>query len=127
MHIVILRRYQMADIYISRKMDKGTINISEDVVASLVRSAVVETDGVAELANAIGYEDAEAGTRRIIRGVKVRFKEEAIFADAAITVKYGVKILDVARKVQENVLAAIQTSTGFEEASVNVHVAGVAF
>ena len=117
----------MADIYISRKMDKGTINISEDVVASLVRSAVVETEGVAELASAVGYEDAEAGTRRNIRGVKVRFKEEKIVADAAITVKYGVKILDVAKKVQENALSAIQTSTGFEEASVNVHVAGVAF
>ena len=117
----------MSETYISCREEKGSINISEDVVASLVRSAVVETEGVAELANAIGYEDAEAGTRKIIRGVKVRFKEESIFADAAITVKYGVKILDVARKVQENVLAAIQTSTGFEEASVNVHVAGVAF
>lgn len=117
----------MADSYISRKMDKGTINISEDVVASLVRTAVTETDGVAELANAVGYEDAEAGAKRNIRGVKVRFKEDRIMADAAITVRYGGNILEIAKKVQENALAAIQTSTGFEEASVNVHVAGVAF
>ena len=117
----------MADTYISRKMDKGTINISEDVVASLVRSAVVETDGVAELATAVTSEDVEAGTRKSIRGVKVRFKDDVILADTAITVKYGGNILDIAKKVQENALAAIQTSTGFEDASVNVHVAGVAF
>ena len=117
----------MADTYISRKMDKGTINISEDVVASLVRSAVAETDGVAELATAITSEDVEAGARKSIRGVKVRFKDDVILADAAITVKYGGNILDIAKKVQENALAAIQTSTGFEDASVNVHVAGVAF
>jgi uncharacterized alkaline shock family protein YloU len=117
----------MADTYISRKMDKGTINISEDVVASLVRSAVVETDGVAELATAVTSEDVEAGARKSIRGVKVRFKDDVILADAAITVKYGGNILDIAKKVQENALAAIQTSTGFEDASVNVHVAGVAF
>ena len=117
----------MADLYISRKMDKGTINISEDVVASLVRSAVVETEGVAELANAVSFDDAETGTKKSIRGVKVRFKEEVILADVAITVKYGGNILDDAKKVQENALAAIQTSTGFEDASVNVHVAGVAF
>ncbi|MBQ8076117.1 MAG: Asp23/Gls24 family envelope stress response protein [Oscillospiraceae bacterium] len=117
----------MADSYISRKMDKGTINISEDVVASLVRSAVTETDGVAELASTVGYEDAESGTRKAIKGVKVRFKDEEICADAVITVKYGGSILDVAKKVQENALSAIQTSTGFEDASVNVHVAGVAF
>ena len=117
----------MADTYISRKMDKGTINISEDVVASLVRSAVVETDGVAELATAVTSEDVETGTRKSIRGVKVRFKDDVILADTAITVKYGGSILDIAKKVQENALAAIQTSTGFEDASVNVHVAGVAF
>ncbi len=117
----------MADTYISRKMDKGTINISEDVVASLVRSAVVETDGVAELATAVTSEDVEAGARKSIRGVKVRFKDDVILADTAITVKYGGNILDIAKKVQENALAAIQTSTGFEDASVNVHVAGVAF
>ena len=117
----------MADTYISRKMDKGTINISEDVVASLVRSAVAETDGVAELAPAVTSEDVEAGARKSIRGVKVRFKDDVILADAAITVKYGGNILDIAKKVQENALAAIQTSTGFEDASVNVHVAGVAF
>ena len=117
----------MADTYISRKMDKGTINISEDVVASLVRSAVVETDGVAELATAVTSEDVETGTRKSIRGVKVRFKDDVILADTAITVKYGGNILDIAKKVQENALAAIQTSTGFEDASVNVHVAGVAF
>ena len=107
----------MADTYISRKMDKGTINISEDVVASLVRSAVA----------AVTSEDVETGARKSIRGVKVRFKDDVILADAAITVKYGGNILDIAKKVQENALAAIQTSTGFEDASVNVHVAGVAF
>ena len=117
----------MTDSYISRKMDKGTINISEDVVATLVRSAVTETEGVADLASAVGYEDAETGSKRNIKGVKVRFRDDAICADAVITVRYGGNILDVARKVQTNALSAIQTSTGFEDASVNVHVAGVEF
>ena len=72
-------------------------------------------------------DKVEAGTRKSIRGVKVRFKDDVILADTAITVKYGGNILDIAKKVQENALAAIQTSTGFEDASVNVHVAGVAF
>ena len=117
----------MADSYISRKMDKGTINISEDVVASLVRSSVTETDGVAELASLSAYDNTDSGSKKSIRGVKVSFNEEKILADAVITVRYGNNILDIARKVQENALAAIQSSTGFEDASVNVHVAGVAF
>ena len=47
--------------------------------------------------------------------------------DAVITVKYGNNIIDVAGKAQEAVLTAVQTSTGFDAAEVNVHVAGIVF
>ena len=118
----------MSDTYITRRMEKGSINISEDVVASLVRAVVLETDGVAELANAVGADVVELiGIKMNIRGVKVRFPEDRISVDVVITVKYGHNIVEVAKKVQEAVLAAVETSTGIEEAEVNVHVAGIAF
>ena len=118
----------MPDNYITRKMEKGSINISEDVVAALVKTVVMETDGVAELANAVGADVAElSGIKMNIRGVKVRFPEDKISVDVVITVKYGNNIVNVAQKVQEAVLSAVETSTGIEEAEVNVHVAGIAF
>ena len=118
----------MADNYISRRMEKGSINISEDVIASLVRTVVLETEGVAELANAVGSDIAELlGIKMNIRGVKVRFQDDTILVDAVITVKYGSNILTVAQKAQEAILSAVQTSTGFENVEVNVHVAGIAF
>jgi|GEM_PF-3451073 uncharacterized alkaline shock family protein YloU len=115
------------DNYISRKMDKGTINISEEVVASLVKSAVAETEGVAELSNIVSLGTEDGGARLSIRNVKVRFREDAIIADAAITVAYGNNIVDVARKAQENALSILQSSAGFDHVTVNIHVAGVAF
>ena len=118
----------MADNYITRRMDKGTINISEDVITSLVKSALLETEGVADLANAGGAEAAElTGIKMNIRGVKIRYQEERLAVDAVITVKYGNNIIDVAGKAQEAVLTAVQTSTGFDAAEVNVHVAGIVF
>ena len=62
-----------------------------------------------------------------IRGVKIRYQEERLAVDAVITVKYGNNIIDVAGKAQEAVLTAVQTSTGFDAAEVNVHVAGIVF
>ena len=118
----------MSDTYITRRMEKGSINISEDVVATLVKAVVLETDGVAELANAVGADVAELiGIKMNIRGVKVRFPDDRISVDVVITVKYGSNIVEVAKNVQEAVLAAVETSTGIDEAEVNVHVAGIAF
>ena len=118
----------MADNYITRKMDKGTINISEDVIVSLVKTALLETEGVADLANASGSEVAElTGFKTNIRGVKIRYQEERLSVDAVITVSYGSNIVDVARRAQEAVLTAVQSSTGFDAAEVNVHVTGIVF
>ncbi len=118
----------MADNYISRNMEKGTINISDDVIASLVKTIVQETDGVGELANAVGADVAELiGIKMNIKGVKVRFQEQKILLDIVLTVKYGSNIVEVAKKVQDSVHNAVQSSTGFEDIEVNVHVAGIAF
>jgi uncharacterized alkaline shock family protein YloU len=40
---------------------------------------------------------------------------------------YGIRIPDVARRVQENVKRAVESMTGLEVVEVNVHVAGVSF
>ena len=49
----------MAENYITCQEAKGSINISEDVIVSLVKSAVGEVEGVSGLSNAAGAELAE--------------------------------------------------------------------
>ena len=67
------------------------------------------------------------GYKTNVRGVKIRYQEERLIVDAVITVSYGNNIIDVARKAQEAVLTAVQSSTGFDAAEVNVHVTGIVF
>lgn len=118
----------MADNYISRKMEQGTINISDDVVASLVKTAIVETEGFGELASATGADITDfIGIKMNSKGIKVRFEDNKIIIDVVITAKYGYNIVEVAGKVQESVLSSVQSSTGFDDTVVNVHIAGIAF
>ena len=112
----------MGENYITCRESNGSINISEDVISSMVRSAVLEVEGVAGLANTAGAEIAElVGIKTLTKGVKVQQ------VDCIITIAYGSNIVKVARAVQEKVLATVQTTTGLENVEVNVHITGIAF
>ncbi len=118
----------MGENYITCQDDNGSINISEEVINSLVRSAIAEVEGVAGLSNTAGAELAELiGLKTVTRGVKVQFVDERIVVDVIVTVKYGCNIVSVAKSVQERIMTAVQSTTGIEQAEVNVHVSGIAF
>lgn len=118
----------MGETYITCREENGSINISEEVISSMVRAAVLEIEGVAGLSNTAGAEIAELiGIKSVTKGVKVQFDADKILVDTIITVTYGSKIVEVARNVQERVMNVIQSTTGIENAEVNVHVSGIAF
>ena len=118
----------MGENYITCREANGSINISEDVIAGMVRNAALEVEGVAGLANTAGAEISELlGIRTLSKGVKVQFADEKVVVDTIITVSYGSSVVKVARAVQEKVLAAVQATTGLEQVEVSVHVTGIAF
>ena len=118
----------MGENYITCQEELGSINISEDVIAGMVRNAVMEVEGVAGLANTAGAEISELlGIRTLSKGVKVQFADGKVVVDTIITVSYGSSVVKVARAVQEKVLAAVQATTGLEKVEVNVHVTGISF
>lgn len=118
----------MGENYITCLEANGSINISEEVISSLVREAVSQIEGVAGLSNTSGAELVELiGIKTLSKGVKVQFVDSKVIVDAIITVKYGFNIVNVAKTVQEEILGVILSATGLEQAEVNVHVSGVAF
>lgn len=118
----------MPENYITCQEEKGSINISEDVIVSLVKSAVTEIEGVSGLSNAAGAELAELiGIKTVTKGVKVGFQDDTIVVDVIINVSYGSSIVSVAKKVQDKLLSTVQSVTGIEKAKINVHVAGISF
>ncbi|NLC72376.1 MAG: Asp23/Gls24 family envelope stress response protein [Ruminococcaceae bacterium] len=118
----------MPENYISSQSEKGTINISEEVVVSMVRAAINEIDGVATLTNNTGVELAELlGIKSPSKCVKVQIENGIMNIDTIIMVRYGMNVVNVANQVQESVTNAVESMTGMGTPVVNVHVSGVAF
>lgn len=117
----------MPDNYISISAEKGSINVSEDVIAVIAGSAISETEGVAGLSNTVGSEIYEfIGRKSVTKGIKVSFEEGAIVIDATIMVRFGTTISTIAGKVQGAVSCAVEAMTGMSPV-VNIHVAGISF
>ena len=118
----------MSDKYVSIDKDNGSINISEDVIASLVLNAINDVEGVAGLANTAGTELAELiGLKTVQKGIKVQFADGKILVDAIITVYYGENIVNIAQTVQDHVRSIIVSTTGIDNTEVNIHVSGISF
>ena len=115
----------MPDNYITLTDEKGTINISEDVIAVMIAAAIAEVDGAASIA---GQDFANImGKKGVSRGVKVAFNENSIVVDVQIMVRYGNSVTGVAAKLQDAVSSAITSMTNLEAPVVNVHVGGIVF
>ena len=124
----IRRYFSMPENYITCQDEKGSINISEDVVAAMVRAAITEVDGVAGVATSTGTELAELlGIKSAAKGIKVQIVDGTMTVDTIITVRYGCSVVAVAKAVQESVTSAVESMTGMGKPIVNVHVSGVAF
>lgn len=72
----------MPENYITCQDEKGSINISEDVVAAMVRAAITEVDGVAGIATSAGTELAELlGIKSAAKGIKVQIVDGTMTVD----------------------------------------------
>ena len=61
------------------------------------------------------------------RGIRMDIQDGEITLDVYLTVKYGFAIPETAAKVQDAVMSAVETMTGFSVRAVNVHVGGISF
>ena len=109
--------------------DAGVVRISDDVVAVIAGLAASEVAGVAGMGGGglAGSVSEILGKKNLSKGVKVQVGDRQVIVDLFIIVDHGAQIPVVARKVQENVKAAIKNMTGLEVIEANVHVQGVYF
>lgn len=114
---------------ITEEADKGKINISNDVIASIAGIAASEIEGVAGMAGgmASGIAEKFGAKKNPQKGVKVTVSPEGAVIDLLIVVAFGVRIPELAWEVQENVKNSVESMTGTEVLRVNVYVEGVSF
>lgn len=110
-----------------KEIDMGIVKISDEVVGVIAGLATTEIDGIVGMsANLVGgITQILSGKKNLSKGVKVSVGENSAAIDLYVVVEYGVRIPDIAFKVQENVKKAVESMTGLEVTAVNIHVQNV--
>lgn len=112
--------------YYSRKEEHGDVFISEDVLEMIAGAAALEVEGVTALTGGSMSEQL-LGRKKFSKGISILWESDEITIDISIQIKYGSIIPEVARKVQDTVIANVEATTGLHVAAVNVRVGGVTF
>lgn len=110
------------------KTQAGTIEISNEVIATVVGGAATDIYGIVGMASKNQIKDNLndiLGKENYSRGVVVRQEENGVAVDVYIMVSYGTKISEVSRNVQEKVKYNLETMLGVVANSVNVFIQGV--
>ncbi|NLG88186.1 MAG: Asp23/Gls24 family envelope stress response protein [Clostridiaceae bacterium] len=113
----------------AEKDGMGEIRISSDVVAIIASNAALEVPGIANFSGGIAGNISQVlGRKNPFKGIKVDITENRdVNIDLHIVVDYGVRIPDVAWKLQERIKQNVEQMTGLHVEEINVHVQGVNF
>ena len=106
----------------------GTIEITNDVIGTVVGGAATDVFGVVGMASKNQIKDNITEILRkenYSRGVVVRQEDNGIAVDVYTIISYGTKISEVSRNVQEKVKYNLEALLGVTANSVNVFVQGV--
>ena len=104
--------------------EMGDVKIHENVVASLVRQAALEQEGVSRLAGSALVDDIAnlVGSRRMqARAITVELGEDGrVGIEIKLNLIFGYRIPDVAFQVQKAVISTVEETTGMTVTRVNV-------
>ncbi len=108
-------------------MEMGIVKISDEVVEVIAGLAASEVDGIEGMSTTLvgGITQILSGKKNLSKGIKVNVEEDSATIDLYVVVKYGVKIVDVAKKVQESVRKSVELMTGLNLTAINVYVQNV--
>ena len=113
--------------YFKKSDEKGSINISEEVITVIAATAAVEVDGVHGLFVSHGREITQvSGKRGLHKGVRLSNDNNKLNIDVYIIAKLGYPVNVLGADVQRAVVASVQAAAGINVNEINVHVCGVA-
>jgi uncharacterized alkaline shock family protein YloU len=103
----------------------NVIQISDNVVATIAGLAALETPGVASMSGGFSDITKMFSGKNEQRGVKVEVGQMETIIELSVVIKYKMKIQEVCRNLQENVIEQVEFMTGLKVKHVTVKVEGV--
>ncbi|MCD8901920.1 Asp23/Gls24 family envelope stress response protein [Staphylococcus gallinarum] len=108
--------------------DYGSIDISNEVIASVVGSKAVECYGIVGMASRQQVRDGIAeilGYNNYAKGIIVKEENGLVNIDMYIIVSFGTKISEVASNLQSTIKYTVEQTLKVKVNSINIFVQGV--
>lgn len=113
---------------IKKMLEKGTLNISEDVFAIISSIVIDEIDGIASTVSDLRDDFIRVVNKKgNQRGISVNQNEDELLIDIKISVYLGENICDLCIELQRRIIEEIKIMTGVEVTGVNVMIDSVRF
>ena len=112
------------DLSMDEETEGGTIKISENVIAAVVRKYSLEVDGVVRFASGslVGGIAGMIAKRSYESSMVIDLDEDSVNISVTLVFRFGVRIPGVAQAVQEVVRLRVEELTGKHVNRVNVLV-----
>ncbi|MBT3377765.1 MAG: Asp23/Gls24 family envelope stress response protein [Lentisphaerae bacterium] len=110
------------ELLMGEENEAGTIRISENVIAAVVRKYTLEVEGVIGFAGAgfVGGLTDMITRRHYEHSVTVDLDGEAVNISVTLVLEFGVRIPEVAQGVQETIRTRVEELTGKQVTKVEV-------
>lgn len=106
----------------------GQIELSDDVIATVVGSSATEIFGVVGMASKSTLKDnfqALLRKENYAKGVLIKSTETGIAVDVYTVMSYGVKISEVSKNIQDRIKFNLESQLGITAESVTVYVQNI--
>lgn len=116
--------------YLIYAEESGSVRISEEVIATMVHNATLETEGVSGLASGGAAADiSDFFTKKNkAKGIKISFADDnGCNIDVAVLVKYGFDVKAVAGNIQQSVKSTVESMAQLSVKNINVFINGITF
>ena len=108
-----------------KKESTGAVAISDEVLAVIAGTAALEAEGVAGLMGYYPGNNQKAVRKQMSKVISVLVNDGTVKASLSITAKFGAKLHEVAKDVQQRVKMEIESMTGLLLSEVNVTVGAI--
>ena len=112
------------DIAVDEGNDNGSIQISNTVIATIVKKFTLEVEGVTRFApqGIVGDIAGLLNKRNYDRNIEIELGEGEATITLTLVMLFGVNIVEVAQNIQNLLIEKIQSMTGITVKKVNVIV-----
>lgn len=113
-----------------RQLELGMLSVDDMVLARVSGVAAMEVFGIVGMVSKQAVRDGLSellGIENLAKGVYVTLTPEGVIIDLHVVVRYGTKISEVAKNVQNRVHYVLNQTFGMDVHAVNVHVENVQY